>query len=301
MSLVLREIKGSKLTNLEMDNNLLWLSSNISSSNIISVTGSGIDASNTAITSSYFVGDGSKLTNITSSYSISSSYSNTSVSAPYYNEIDPIFVSKSSSLATTGSNIFIGNQKISGSLNQGNNTTSTGLLSYSRGSNSLSLGDYSFANGINVTSSGYASHAEGFNSVAVGTVSHAEGRENTSLGDYSHVGGYQSVSYGIYSNAHGWNVVASGSNQTVFGSHNARNNTSSLFIVGGGSSAGSAFQDAFSIEQEVTGTGVNLCHIVLPTNITHPANPKTGSTYFNPTTNLLYIYNGTSWKSGSFN
>ena len=49
----------------------------------------------------------------TSSVSISSSYANTS---SYFIETDPIFNAKSSSLATTGSNIFIGNQTITGSL-----------------------------------------------------------------------------------------------------------------------------------------------------------------------------------------
>ena len=37
-------------------------------------------------------------------------------SASYYNEIDPVFVAKSASLATTGSNIFRGNQTITGSF-----------------------------------------------------------------------------------------------------------------------------------------------------------------------------------------
>jgi hypothetical protein len=39
------------------------------------------------------------------------------LTASYYIETDPIFVAKSASLATTGSNIFIGNQIITGSLN----------------------------------------------------------------------------------------------------------------------------------------------------------------------------------------
>lgn len=68
MPLILRAVKGSKLTISEMDGNLLWLAGNISGSGIIPVTGSGIDASNTPITSSFFVGDGSKLTNVTASF-----------------------------------------------------------------------------------------------------------------------------------------------------------------------------------------------------------------------------------------
>lgn len=38
------------------------------------------------------------------------------LTASYYQETDPIFVAKSASLATTGSNIFIGNQVVSGSI-----------------------------------------------------------------------------------------------------------------------------------------------------------------------------------------
>jgi hypothetical protein len=40
----------------------------------------------------------------------------TSTTASYYQETDPIFIAKSASLATTGSNIFIGDQTITGSL-----------------------------------------------------------------------------------------------------------------------------------------------------------------------------------------
>lgn len=56
------------------------------------------------------------------------SWSNNSVTSSYYQETDPIFVAKSASLATTGSNIFKGNQTISGSiyLNSGSVINSTG-------------------------------------------------------------------------------------------------------------------------------------------------------------------------------
>ena len=74
---------------------------------------------------------------LSSSYAISSSYSYSSTSASYYQEVDPVFVSKSASLATTGSNVFIGNQTITGSINtSGSNTligstTLTGSLNIS--------------------------------------------------------------------------------------------------------------------------------------------------------------------------
>jgi hypothetical protein len=50
---------------------------------------------------------------VSASYSISSSLAET---ASFYNETDPVFVAKSASLTTTGSNTFIGDQIITGSL-----------------------------------------------------------------------------------------------------------------------------------------------------------------------------------------
>jgi hypothetical protein len=47
---------------------------------------------------------------------ISASYINLAQTASYYAETDPLFVSKSGSLATTGSNIFTNNQTVTGSL-----------------------------------------------------------------------------------------------------------------------------------------------------------------------------------------
>jgi hypothetical protein len=67
MSLILRSVKGSKLTIPEMDGNLIYLSSTLSGS-VIQVTGSSIDAPNTSITASAFVGDGSGLTNVTAEW-----------------------------------------------------------------------------------------------------------------------------------------------------------------------------------------------------------------------------------------
>ena len=52
-------------------------------------------------------------TAFSSSYALFATYADT---ASYFVETDPIFVAKSASLATTGSNIFKGNQTISGSL-----------------------------------------------------------------------------------------------------------------------------------------------------------------------------------------
>jgi hypothetical protein len=71
-------------------------------------------------------------TALSSSYASFAEYANT---ASFYAETDPVFVAKSASLATTGSNIFKGNQTVTGSLfTSGSNaligsTTLTGSLS----------------------------------------------------------------------------------------------------------------------------------------------------------------------------
>jgi len=75
------------------------------------------------------------LPNVTGSLFGTASWSQNSVTASYYRETDPIFVAKSASLATTGSNIFIGNQTITGSINL------TGSLNQ--------IGDYTHTGNVN--------------------------------------------------------------------------------------------------------------------------------------------------------
>ena len=84
-----------------------------------------------AATASYFSGSISNATN-----AISASYAST---ASYYKETDPIFVAKSASLATTGSNIFKGNQTVTGSL-------------FTTGSNTL-IGSTTLTGSLNITGS----------------------------------------------------------------------------------------------------------------------------------------------------
>ena len=67
MPLILRSVKGSKLSIPEMDGNLTYLASTLSGS-VIQVTGSSINAPNTSITASFFVGNGSQLTSVTASF-----------------------------------------------------------------------------------------------------------------------------------------------------------------------------------------------------------------------------------------
>jgi hypothetical protein len=116
------------------------ISSSVESAFII---GNGTDGNNRS-NLIYAVGNEVQITGslkvtagITGSLFGTSSWSANAATASYYRETDPVFVAKSASLATTGSNIFIGNQIVTGSLfTTGSNTligstTLTGSLNIS--------------------------------------------------------------------------------------------------------------------------------------------------------------------------
>jgi hypothetical protein len=166
MSLVTREQKGSKLSSAEMDDNLLWLSQTLSGSDgtgVIQVTGSSFDSSNTPITSSFFTGDGSALTNITASYlpgidgsrllNVTASYISPSIPIPVNGNNTQIQFNKNSALS--GSDHLIYNYE-SQSLEHGATNHSTiGLYSHAEGSTNITLGDYSHAEGISTRTGVY--------------------------------------------------------------------------------------------------------------------------------------------------
>jgi hypothetical protein len=117
--------------------------------------------------------------------------------------------SQTASFATTGSNIFIGNQTITGSLIHGlEGNIATGEYSHAEGSITKATGDYS--------------HAEGDNTRAIGNYSHAEGQETIVLASSQ------------YSHAEGFNTIASANYQHVQGQWNATSSIPAAFIVGNG-------------------------------------------------------------------
>ena len=158
MSLVLRRSKGSKLSSAEMDDNLLWLSQTLSGSDgtgVIQVTGSSLNASNTPITSSFFTGDGSALTNVTASYlpgidgrrllNVTASYISPSIVIPVRGTDTQIQFNSGSALS--GSNRLIYKYD-SQSLAHGNNNHDTiGLYSHAEGNDNTTIGEYSHAEG----------------------------------------------------------------------------------------------------------------------------------------------------------
>jgi hypothetical protein len=187
--------------------------------------------------------------------------------------------------------------------------TTSGLGAHAEGYYTIASDDYAHAEGQYTTASGVFSHAEGNVTYASGSGAHAEGTNTQALGNYSHAEGSNTIASGQFSHAGGQFTTASGTaafaqggylsapgtNQTVVGYANVLGNSSSLFVVGAGDPGNR--QDGFSVERDNT---YARAHIVIPSNNEAPTNPKQGSMYFKPDTNLLFIYNGSAWRSASF-
>jgi len=97
-------------------------------------------------------------------------------------------------------------------------------------------GDYSHSEGFNTSSIGGYSHAEGYSSIASGFASHSEGRQTQSNGSYSHAEGRDTKSNASYSHAEGFGTISDGLYQHVSGKYNTTGDTTSLTIIGCGTS-----------------------------------------------------------------
>jgi hypothetical protein len=196
-----------------------------------------------------------------------------------------------------------------GSHAEGVSTSASGLYSHAEGDQTQAMGDYSHAEGWFTLSSGPWSHAEGLFATSVGGNSHAEGVYTTSTGNYSHAEGqgtntlgvashaegFNTVAIGDWSHAEGFNTISSGSYQHVQGQFNTHGDSTSLMIVGNGTT-NNARRDAFKVRMSGS--------IVLPT--TQSAAPSwvgtdgeivpatVGGQYF------LYMWMNGAWRSGSF-
>ena len=178
---------------------------------------------------------------------------------------------------------------------EGYYTIASEAYAHAEGQYTTASGGSSHAEGNATYASGSGAHAEGTNTQALGNYSHAEGSNTVASGQFSHTGGTFTTASGTAAFAHGGYLSAPGTYQTVLGYANVLGNSSSLFVVGAGDPG--SRQDGFSVERDNTN---GRAHIVISTNAANPANPKTGSMYFNPSTNLMFIYNGTAWRSSSF-
>jgi len=92
----------------------------------------------------------------------------------------------------------------------------------------------SFNQGRDTTASGQASHAEGRNTSASGWYSHAEGWRTIASGTYSHAEGKDTLAQGTYSHAAGEGTIALGAGQFIVGQYNISNSNPSSFIIGNG-------------------------------------------------------------------
>lgn len=108
------------------------------------------------------------------------------------------------------------------------------------------VGDYSHAEGFASTSIGGYSHAEGYLTISSGFASHSEGRQTQSNASYSHAEGRQTKANATYSHTEGYGTVADGSYQHVSGKFNTTGDTTSLVIIGCGTSDNNR-ADAFKI------------------------------------------------------
>jgi len=162
------------------------------------------------------------------SYAATASFASSASAAPFDTYIQ---YNSGGLFAATGSFRFI---YASQSLQQGFDTTASGLFSHAQGYFTIASGASSHAEGGNTLALGGYSHAEGSNTVALGGYSHAEGFQTLALGGYSHAEGNLTTASGNYSHAEGFGTIASGSYQLVIGQYNAINTSQSAFIIGDG-------------------------------------------------------------------
>jgi hypothetical protein len=214
-------ISGSLLTNADT----LIFTGSIFTSGSISVVGG-------TITGSLF-GTASAATS--ASYALTASY--VSGAASTWDSISnkPSGIVSSSTqvlnynvFATTGSNVFVGTQIITGSLIHGLE-------------GNIATGDNS--------------HAEGSITKAIGNYSHAEGDNTQAKGDYSHAEGQETIASGSYSHAEGYQTIALGNHQHVQGQYNATSSVPSAFIVGNGTDDNNRSNLIFAVGNEVQITG----------------------------------------------
>jgi len=144
-----------------------------------------------------------------------------SMLAPY------VLNSSTGSFATTGSNIFYGNQKIVGDVEI------TGSLIHGLAGN-IATGEYSHAEGSITKATGEYSHAEGDNTQAKGNYSHAEGQETIASGSYSHAEGYQTIALANHQHVQGqFNAISSVPSAFIVGNGTDNNNRSNLIHAAG--------------------------------------------------------------------
>jgi hypothetical protein len=164
------------------------------STNDVIISGS-LDVSG-SVSASFFIGDGSQLTNLP-----------TQSGNPEGSDTQIQFNS-GSVFGGDSSFTFI---YVSQSLQQGLSTQALGLYSHAEGDSTQAIGDYSHAEGYLTQASGSYSHAEGYLTQAIGEYSHAQGRGTQAIGILSHAEGESTEATGYASHAEGGQTISSGS------------------------------------------------------------------------------------------
>lgn len=181
------------------------------------VTGSNIElqVTNTGVKLGNVVGD---IHNVTGSLRASGSSHQLSGSVILTTNVGSLLTLRASTSSSALFSLIIQDNAGRNLLRVRNN----GALEHGSGSGFTATGLYAHAEGFSTVASGIYSHAEGFSTVASGIYSHAEGYLTTTIGDYSHT--------------EGEGTIASGSAQTAMGKYNTQNNSTSLVIIGNGTS-----------------------------------------------------------------
>lgn len=104
-------------------------------------------------------------------------------------------------------------------------TTASNIASFSAGVYNIASGIASFAQGFNTTASNNQSHSEGNGTVAVAEDSHSEGRNTIAIGRAAHTEGYFTTGSGDYSHAEGYKTFASGTYSHVEGQETVASGT----------------------------------------------------------------------------
>jgi hypothetical protein len=223
------------------------------------------------VTASFFVGDGSQLTNII-----------TGSGTPGGSNTEIQFNSGS---VFSGRAHFRSNY-ISQSLEHGLTVTASGLYSHAEGDNTQAIGNYSHAEGVNTQALGLVSHTEGATTQALGIGSHAEGRETQAIGNYSH--------------AEGRSTISLGANQHVQGQFNITSSAQSSFIIGNGTSDSLRSNLVFASGSQFQITGsLNVRDIIQLERRTTTPTPSEGMIIASGSagSSVLYYYNGTTWNA----
>lgn len=192
---------------------------------------------------------------------------------------------------------------------EGYYTSASQAYAHAEGYNTVAGGQYSHAEGSSTTTQGFFSHAEGVGTAATAQGAHAEGLQTTASGDYSHAEGSGSIALGIGSHAEGLGTIASGSYQLAIGKYNRHNDTTSLFVIGNGSSAGtrSNVVSVTPTSVEITGSLLTTGNVGIGTptpayslDVSQSARIQQNLIFNNGTSNQSYIYFGGSASFGSY-